>query len=502
MTDEEQYRGFVRETLEKYIKPSEVSFPGMKGVELAKPVRLEWFGATVNPGLYFVIGNQDGEAGELRPHPLYGARRDGLHMAARFDGEEDEQTGKQTDTINGKVRMECLRVKGKEIGIEGMEDVLTLEELTTWAEFGEAMAKGNNALAEKVLRQRYKINDKPIEADEKTLVKRSSLATSPVASMIHNRAFPLKVLGGIEKIPYTDDGEFELTPKNGSSGRVTMRAIPKDCSEFIGNKGANSAGAERILPMIYEILNNPRTPTVDGFVIIPLSKLIRELTRTKNGVNEHATHNDNFRKLVNDCIRALITVRISEHDASDKLVFDGYLLPSAFYKEQVTDDSGNTIKDVWYFAVPSGGRDDFSKHISSGVVKTELLDIPALKPTNYWIPSNLSNIISEIRNNLYPPRGKGKTEYTVKRDWNKFFIAADVVAQGDIRSSVKNRVVRDFEEQLLAYANNLKDDQDKPIFLKAKSTRDAKRGKGKGAFLCLEITGYKKPRKPEINLTD
>lgn len=494
MEDEEQYKSFVRETLEKYIKPSAVPFPGVKGVELAKDVRLAWFNATLKAGLYFVVANQDGEAVEHGLHPLYVARFDG-------EGEVDEQTGELVNINDIKVHMECLRVDGKKTGAKGMEDVLTLEELTTWVAADEAATKGDTALVEKILKAGYKINDKPIEADEKTLVKRSSLATSPMASMISNRAFPLKVLRGIEEIPYTDSGEFELASKNGSDLKVAMRAIVKDCSEFIGNKGANSAGAERILPMIFEILNDPKTPTMGGYVVISVNKIAKELTRTKHGVNAHATRNASFRKLVNDCIRALSTVRISVRERG-KLVFDGALLPASFYREEVTDDSGNVIKDVWFFAVPSGGSDDFSKYISTGVVKTKLLDVPPLKPTNYWIPGELSNIISEIRNNLYPPKGKGKTEYTVKRDWSRFFVSADVIAQGDIRSSVKNRVVADFEEQLLALADNLKDDQDKPIFLKAKSTRDAKRGKGKGAFLCLEITGYKKPRKPEINLTD
>lgn len=156
MTDEEQYKSIFRETFDEYIKPSAVPFPGVKGVELAKPVRLAWFNATLKAGLYFVVANQDGEAGEHGFHPLYVARFDG-------EGEVDEQTGELVNINDIKVRMERLRVDGKEMGIKGMEDVLTLEELTTWAAAGVAIAKGDNALAEKVLRQRYKINDKPIE---------------------------------------------------------------------------------------------------------------------------------------------------------------------------------------------------------------------------------------------------------------------------------------------------------------------------------------------------
>ena len=316
--------------------------------------------------------------------------------------------------------------------------------------------------------------------------------TRPLDNMPINHSFAMKVLEGFEDIPYGDgSGTFTLEAKKGTGQKTVLSATPEACRDFIANDGANWEYAARIAAVVYELIRKPEAAAMktEGRVWVTTNTIVKELTRTARGVNAHATRDKAFRKLVMDGLKALSSAQISSYDASGNLQFMGYLL-QAEYLAEAKDAAGNTIKDIWGFSVDKEAL-AFAVFTEKSTVNAPLLDMKPMKKSNAWIVQALrGDVLSEIRAKLYPKRGKGVKQYTAKRDWVEVFKIADVKADGDIRSSVKQRIVNDFEEQLRALAVNEKN-ADKLIYLEARATRDARRGKGGGAWLKLEVTGHK-----------
>ena len=316
--------------------------------------------------------------------------------------------------------------------------------------------------------------------------------TKPLDNMPINHSFAMKVLEGFEDIPYGDgSGTFTLEAKKGTGQKTVLSATPEACRDFIANDGANWEYAARIAAVVYELIRKPEAAAMktEGRVWVTTNTIVKELTRTAQGVNTYAARDKAFRKLVMDGLKALSSAQLSSYDASGNLQFMGYLL-QAEYLAEAKDAAGNTIKDIWGFSVDKEAL-AFALFTEKSTVNAPLLDMKPMKKSNAWIVQALrGDVLSEIRAKLYPKRGKGVKQYTAKRDWVEVFKSADVKADGDIRSSVKQRIVNDFEEQLRALAVNEKN-ADKPIYLEARATRDAQRGKGGGAWLKLEVTGHK-----------
>ena len=316
--------------------------------------------------------------------------------------------------------------------------------------------------------------------------------TKPLKKMPINHSFDMKVLEGFEHIAYgKSGGAFTLQTKSGTEQKTVLSAPTEICRDFIANDGANWEYAARIAAVVHELIRKPQAAAMktDGRVWVSTNTIVKELTRTAQGTNTYATRDKAFRKLVMGGLKALSSAQLSSYDASGKLQFMGYLL-QAEYLAEAKDAAGNTIKDIWGFSVDKEAL-AFALFTEKSTVNAPLLDMKPLKKSNAWIVQALrGDVLSEIRAKLYPKRGKGVKQYTAKRDWVEVFESADVKADGNIRSSVKQRIVNDFEEQLRALAVNEKN-AEKPIYLEARATRDAQRGKGGGAWLKLEVTGHK-----------
>ena len=316
--------------------------------------------------------------------------------------------------------------------------------------------------------------------------------TKPLKKMPINHSFDMKVLEGFEHIAYGEgDGVFALQAKSGTKQKTVLSAPPKLCRDFIANNGANWEYAARIAAVVYELIRKPEAAAMktDGRVWVSTNTIVKELTRTAQGTNTYATRDTAFRQLVIDGLSALSSAQIASYDTQGKLQFRGYLL-QAEYLAEAKDAAGNTIKDVWGF---NTGKDAvaFATFTKCNTANTPLLNTKPLNRNNAWIVQALKgDILSEIRAKLYPKRGKGLKEYTAKRSWSDIFDSAEVTADGNLSYRVKRRIVTDFEEQLKAFAE-IERKAGKPIYIEAKSTRDAQRGTGDGAWVSLEVTGHK-----------
>ena len=316
--------------------------------------------------------------------------------------------------------------------------------------------------------------------------------TKPLEKMPINYSFDMKVLEGFEHIAYGEGGGvFTLQAKSRTDQKTVLSAPPKLCRDFIANDGANWEYAARIAAVVYELIRKPEAAAMktDGRVWVSTSTIAKELTRTAEGANTYAAHNEAFRKLVMDGLRALSSAQISSHDASGNLQFMGYLL-QAEYLAEAKDAAGNTIKDIWGFSVDKEAL-AFAVFTEKSTVNAPLLNMKPLNKKNAWIVQALrGDVLSEIRAKLYPKRGTGLKEYTARRSWSDIFDSAKVTADGNLSYRVKRRIVIDFEEQLKAFAE-IECKAEKPIYIEAKSTRDPQRGTGGGAWISLEVTGHK-----------
>ena len=316
--------------------------------------------------------------------------------------------------------------------------------------------------------------------------------TKPLEKMPINHSFDMKVLEGFEHIAFGEgDGEFTLQAKSGTEQKTVLSAPTTTCRDFIANEGANWEYAARIAAVVYELIRKPEAAAMrtDGRVWVSTKTIVKELTRTAKGVNTYATRDKAFRKLVMDGLKALSSAQISSYDASGNLQFMGYLL-QAEYLAEAKDAAGNTIKDIWGFSVDKEAL-AFAVFTKCNTANTPLLNTRPLNRNNAWIVQALrGDILSEIRAKLYPKRGTGLKEYTARRSWSDIFDSAEVTADGNLSYRVKRRIVTDFEEQLKAFAE-IERNAEKPIYIEAKSTRDARRGTGGGAWISLDVTGHK-----------
>ena len=326
---------------------------------------------------------------------------------------------------------------------------------------------------------------------------------SPVHSRLNampvDHSFTSQVFKGLEELAYTGDSTYALTTSKQSNQKIELGTNPDYCQRYISNKNANWQLALRILTTVTHIgLKAKEEGGVrKGQVPISTGAIIRELTRTAEGENTKLQRNAEFKGTVNDALAVLTTSSIQARDKTGKLAYSGGVLNGTYY-ERITDKQGNEIRDAWIFELASVEKwatftEVYTRH-------EKLLPMPPLRAENVWIPQYLNGkIISMLRSQLYPKRGKGKQQASVSVAWNEIFRLADVKSDGDISARRKQKVVSDVQTQLSAIAENLKADNDKPMYLAAEAPRGGKQGQG--AWKNLEVTAYRKPtRKAKIDL--
>ena len=496
---EEEYAEAFTEALKEYLEPAANVFPMASAIRLKKPITFFTLHVTLNEGNVLYLINDEVEKQPIEECLIYSLAKFDVTdfptpeelKAMEENGEVEivEENG-MTRVIpkNQEVKL-SMEIAFEKVYIKGDEQPLRYGTLLLWAAITEAHEKGDTERIQAILQKAYGGRITYKQTEPETTIK---ALTRPLDNMPINHSFAMKVLEGFEDIPYGDgSGTFTLEAKKGTGQKTVLSATPEACRDFIANDGANWEYAARIAAVVYELIRKPEAAAMktEGRVWVTTNTIVKELTRTAQGVNTYAARDKAFRKLVMDGLKALSSAQISSYDASGNLQFMGYLL-QAEYLAEAKDAAGNTIKDIWGFSVDKEAL-AFAVFTEKSTVNAPLLDMKPMKKSNAWIVQALrGDVLSEIRAKLYPKRGKGVKQYTAKRDWVEVFKSADVKADGDIRSSVKQRIVNDFEEQLRALAVNEKN-ADKPIYLEARATRDARRGKGGGAWLKLEVTGHK-----------
>ena len=380
------------------------------------------------------------------------------------------------------------------------DNQITLATVCAWAALNDALETSNTEVAQLITHEifkdtvqiRYKEEFETINAITKPLDKKP---------IIYN--FATKGLKGIEDIAFGEgDGTYTLTAKNNERQRVELRANPKACRDYIANDGANWEYVALIIAIIYRLIDTPEAATMrtNGRVWITTNTILKELTRTAQGFNENAPRDKKFKQIVIDCLKMLSSLQITSYDACGKLQFMGYIL-QVEYLAEAKDKAGNIIKDIWGFNTDKDSL-QYAALTAESTKNTPLLHLErsSLNRKNAWIPQVIrADILSEIRTHMYPKRGKGCKDYTATRSWNEIFKSAEVKADGNISSRRKETIIRDFEEQLKAYAEFERNEKEH-IYIEAHSVRDGGRGKGRGAWEKLVIIGHKTYKKYSIDL--
>lgn len=503
----------------RHIRPAGVHFmPGFREMELDTEVKLHQWRVTMHKGLYFVANEDSDMPGSVKRYlddpseglVLYTAsisateeELKGLVTAYEITEEVDNQGNKdQAVSIRGteeQAQKLGLSFEMKPVTVSDGHKV-TMNELGVWLAIKDAKEAKDEAALECIHEAMFeRLAPEPTEELPAPTVNpiNRALSTMPI-----DHSFALKVLQGIEQIAYSGKGQFELTShKKGSKERTVLNITPEKCMDYIAHDNANWELCGRIVATVHNLLKQPEAiaKAEGGRAWITTATIIKELTRTAKGTNSKLTSNAEFKATVNDALAALSHASIETFDAKGKRIFLGSVFHCE-YLETIKDKAGNVIYDAWSFDITNEGT-AWALFAEASTSNTALLDIPPLKATNAWMPQFIDGtIMSALRAKLYPAHGKGLKQFTYKTSWNSIFDSADVKADGNIRPDVKKRIVKDFEAILTARAKTLAKEESKPIWIQAKSTRDGSKGRGKGAWENLEVTGYRTMRKLEIDL--
>lgn len=329
-----------------------------------------------------------------------------------------------------------------------------------------------------------------------------SIYPGHLSSMHIDHSFVTKALQGIEYIAYNpqSEGVYTLLPKTKNSpySKVEFMAIQAQCQRFLENKEANYLYAIKVGTTIYRLLQQPEAISCvqQGRVWLSVSTIIKGMTQTKEGHNSKAHRNETTRKKVNDAISMLATGQIVAYDKKGDKSFSSYILV-ANYCAEITDKAGNKIKDVWGFPCDMTGLFEYTEDMTRNF---ELLEHPAFRDNEIWMSQYIGNIISELRNALYPSKGKGAKTHMLKRNWDEIYQLADPSTKTSPRPKVKERIAKDLETMLESFAKQEAHLLDKQMFISANTEYDRSRGAGKGKRSTLVILGTAEPTTQIIDI--
>jgi hypothetical protein len=504
----------------RHIRPAGVHFmPGFREMELNTEVKLHQWRVTMHKGLYFVADADSDMPGSVKRYQNDPSEGLVLYTASVSATEEelkglvtDYEVTEEVDNQGNKdqaVSIRGTKEQAQKLGLSfEMKPVtvsdghkVTMNELGVWLAIKDAKDTKDEAALECIHEAMFE-RLAPEPTEEQPAPPSINPINHALSTMPIDHSFALKVLQGIEQIAYSGKGQYELASrKAGSKERTVLNIAPDKCSNYIAHANANWELCGRIVATVHKLLKQPKAiaKSNGGRAWITTATIIKELTRTAKGTNSKLPTNDEFKKTVDDALAVLSNAQIEAFNAKGERIFLGSVFHCEYLKK-IKDEAGNIIGGAWSFDTTNEGT-AWAVFAEQGTSNTALLDIPPLKATSAWMPQFIDGtIMSTLRAKLYPAHGKGLKQFTYKASWNSIFDSADVKADGNIRPDVKKRIVKDFEAILMARAKTLAKEEDKPIWLHAKSTRDGSKGRGKGAWETLEVTGFRTMRKLEIDL--
>ena len=347
-------------------------------------------------------------------------------------------------------------------------------------------------------------NNKPSTDSKKIEVV--ELANFKTTESFENHGLIFKTLDeGLFHIAMGND-YFELKPKSGNSKeRYRLTASKGACSDFFENKG-NAEIVKKVLETVFTIMDDDRAESfiTRGRVWITVNAIVQEMRRTEGGTVS-AKDYKNDREMVDRALLAVSGAQIVGTKANGEPVNSIYVM-NAVRRDKVVYNN-QTYYDVWGFETDITTANDYAKDLGY-THKYPLLKMG--KPMTLdeaWIDRYLKDALNQARNELYTtdkngnPKPTKATKAKVVRSWDAIFDKA--FPTGEIDSRKKAGVVKRFEKMLTILAEmdchgELREGY--PMSIKAYSERDARRGRGGGAWMNLVIECTRETHRPKIDL--
>lgn len=300
---------------------------------------------------------------------------------------------------------------------------------------------------------------------------------------------------------------YNLRPHRRSRSKEEWKltASSDSCTKFFAG-GGNAEIMKDVLETVHTLRKDEQS---EGFVYrgriwFTVNTILQEMLRTKGGTSR-GRNSKTSREIVDAALLAASSAQIVGADPSGHPVDTTYLL-NAIRREKVTYGK-HEYTDVWGFELEANTANDYARRLGHSH-NYPLLDMP--RPKNIdesWIDRYLKDALNEARDMLYhtdqngkPQRNKRKS-YTVKRSWPTIFKKAKPLK--DMTSRQKTSLISEFQTVLTVLANMDAHDELRPgypLYIRARSIRDSSRGRGKGAWVMLEIECSSYMHVPEVNL--
>ena len=333
------------------------------------------------------------------------------------------------------------------------------------------------------------------------------LANIKLNESFSNHSLILKTLDdGLFHIAMGND-DWELGPRSGNSQEsYKLTASKGACSDFFKN-GGNAEIAKTVIQTVYAIRSDESAETFikNGRIWITLNTIVQEMRRTNAGTVS-AKDYKNDREMVDRALLAVSGAQIVGTKANGEPVNSIYVM-NAVRRDAVVFNN-QTYYDVWGFETDVTTANDYAKDLGQ-THRYPLLKMG--KPLTFdeaWIDRYLKDILNQARNELYTtdkngnPRPTKATKARVVRSWDAIFTRIHPV--GELESRKKTAVVKKFEKMLNVLAEMDCRDELRvgyPMSIKAYSERDARRGRGRGAWVNLVVECKREMHRPKVDLS-
>lgn len=490
---------------------------------------------TVHKGMYFIDkSDNDGGLGKLEKEggwcwlytmKLSRVKVGGKQVTPGLDATEEDVAAVDQNgvvifgadaEVTGTATMRPYRTKYREAPITHQEALL-------FTHIMDLRAEGKDEEADRLIRESYHcnvaVNTKPdagefkAEEDLPPIVK---VYAEPLEDFTSDHSYASQVLRKLEDVVFdsgheNEDGVYVLSSDGDPDAlpRVEWRTAPRDVTDFYTSKHASWSLALRIRTTVAELIRRGGDTCVDGVVWITTATIIRELTRTESGTSSKAPYDAEFKATVNNCLNMLTAGRVRHYNKHGKMTVNAPFLVGA-YSETAQDTKGNVYHDVWGFQADGDGI-RYHAQIGRYLTHYPLLD-PAVttgkdagvRPQWVWVESYVyDHVISIIRRGVYRPVRKGDPlpdQSRVEECWSDIF-ARSGMDPAEMNSNVKQSIVEAVDRTLKAAVIAQARDQ-RPLYIQARSKRDASTGRGAGEWDKLIVTGYRdrEGHKPSVNL--
>lgn len=334
-----------------------------------------------------------------------------------------------------------------------------------------------------------------------------TLAAIERDSSFQNHSLGMKSLSGLEAIA-RGEKSFQLSPRSSDSKETyELTAIQVDCEKLFSLRGVSTEHVRSVLQTVYDLRTSHKA---EGFISggriwFTTGTILKEMLRTTGGTIREPGNSKAALKVIDAALMAASGARIRGVGPDGKVLNVDYFL-NAVRRDKVTY-RGVEYRDVWGFLYSGNGSktlNDYAMEIGQAHYYPLLDSSEPLEFPDVWIYDYLLDMLNEAGGRLYPSGTERarRTSCTVKRAWETIFEKASPMKALDSRK--KKALVGRFDaiaQKVVVMAKNgevLRNG--KPLYVKAKSERDAGRGRGAGAWRNLVLECHADTVKPTVDL--